>query len=748
MRRLKMQLQNCYGIQNMKYEIDFSNKNVAIIYAPNGTMKSSLANTFRALMNRDNPKESIYGDESYCKITDENDVDILAESIMVVNPTEEITDESAQGMLMANADLRKKYTLIYKRIYELKDKLYQQLKTNMGYSARSYFDVEDTLLKDWNSTKKDLFVCIGNIAEQLHEDEMKCSLPVEAIDYKKIFNEKIFNILTSGTTGALINTYEQKYNELVEKSLYMKKGVIDHNNYANISDALNSNGFFGINNEIILNAKDGSDSKRIKSYTDLEDLITKEKEQILNTLELRKIFEQINQTLIKNRETRDFNVFLQKYPDVIIEFNDIQKFKRKVWIKVFLESESTLLELLECYKKAQTELAILREEAQKEVTDWSKVLELFKERFFVPFTIEAANQEDVILNEDMPSFRYIFSDKKRNKEVAKADLLSVLSTGEKRAYFILNLIFGIMVARKAGKEKIIIMDDISESFDYKNKHAIIEYISDLSKYENENGEKLFKVVLLTHNFDFYRTVASRLDIRGNSHIGFNDGGEIKFSTGQYVGTLFKYYKDKVVCGNSDDIVVASIPFVRNLIEYTDGDEDTDYLTLTNLLHYKKDTKHITLEELQIIFNKHWCKNVNASFATGRETLLVHDFIINQADNVQATEKLEVENKVILSMAVRLLAEEFIIRNIREKVQGGEDVIENIFAGKGQTGKLIGEYKKYINDDASPILEQVSMLTPENIHLNSFMFEPILDMSLVHLYQLYQKVKGLFVNKQK
>ena len=35
-----------------------------------------------------------------------------------------------------------------------------------------------------------------------------------------------------------------------------------------------------------------------------------------------------------------------------------------------------------------------------------------------------------------------------------------------------------------------------------------------------------------------------------------------------------------------------------------------------------------------------------------------------------------------------------------------------------------------------------MLTPENIHLNSFMFEPILDMSLVHLYDLYQKVKVL------
>ena len=46
------------------------------------------------------------------------------------------------------------------------------------------------------------------------------------------------------------------------------------------------------------------------------------------------------------------------------------------------------------------------------------------------------------------------------------------------------------------------LDDISESFDYKNKYAIIEYISDISEYTDANDEKLFKVLLLTHNFDF------------------------------------------------------------------------------------------------------------------------------------------------------------------------------------------------------------------------------------------------------
>jgi hypothetical protein len=34
------------------------------------------------------------------------------------------------------------------------------------------------------------------------------------------------------------------------------------------------------------------------------------------------------------------------------------------------------------------------------------------------------------------------------------------------------------------------------------------------------------------------------------------------------------------------------------------------------------------------------------------------------------------------------------------------------------------------------------MTPENIHLNSFMYEPILDMGNVHLKELYKRVKEL------
>lgn len=41
-----------------------------------------------------------------------------------------------------------------------------------------------------------------------------------------------------------------------------------------------------------------------------------------------------------------------------------------------------------------------------------------------------------------------------------------------------------------------------------------------------------------------------------------------------------------------------------------------------------------------------------------------------------------------------------------------------------------------------VMDRVVLMTPENIHLNSFMYEPILDMSDEHLRRIYEQVKAL------
>ena len=56
------------------------------------------------------------------------------------------------------------------------------------------------------------------------------------------------------------------------------------------------------------------------------------------------------------------------------------------------------------------------------------------------------------------------------------------------------------------------------------------------------------------------------------------------------------------------------------------------------------------------------------------------------------------------------------------------------------------FKKFADlfpaNPAIKALKTVLLMTPENIHLNAFMYEPILDMSDDHLRKLYTSVLAL------
>lgn len=54
MDRVKIDLKNCYGIKELRTELDFTKTPAYAIYAPNGVMKSSLAQTFKDAANGEN----------------------------------------------------------------------------------------------------------------------------------------------------------------------------------------------------------------------------------------------------------------------------------------------------------------------------------------------------------------------------------------------------------------------------------------------------------------------------------------------------------------------------------------------------------------------------------------------------------------------------------------------------------------------------------------------------------------------
>jgi len=68
--------------------------------------------------------------------------------------------------------------------------------------------------------------------------------------------------------------------------------------------------------------------------------------------------------------------------------------------------------------------------------------------------------------------------------------------------------------------------------------------------------------------------------------------------------------------------------------------------------------------------------------------------------------------------------------------------DNIAANQGQA--LLKAYKNRGHGSAETrdVLDAVVLMTPENIHVNSFMYEPIIDMSDAHLRKLYTDIHSL------
>ena len=64
------------------------------------------------------------------------------------------------------------------------------------------------------------------------------------------------------------------------------------------------------------------------------------------------------------------------------------------------------------------------------------------------------------------------------------------------------------------------------------------------------------------------------------------------------------------------------------------------------------------------------------------------------------------------------------------------------ANSNQTREWYKKSERFLTPDQKAIIEEVNLITPESIHLNSFMFEPLIDISDWVLKELFTKVSVL------
>ena len=719
-RRVKIKLENCYGIKSFQDELVFESNRPIVIYAPNGAMKTSFSNTFIDFVNGQPSCDRVFKKRSTIReIKDAAGNDITKEQVFVIESYNQNFKSKKISTLLANKTLKEKYDKIYSEIDEKKDALIKELKTVSGLKG----DIEATLSLAIAHNEKDFFKSLERVEKEVLKgtEDWLCG-----IKYQPIFNDKVIALLESPDFKANLNKYMKEYDELVSKSRFFRKGIFNHNNAADIAKSLKDNGFFEANHTVTMVGKTAK--QEIKTEQELIEVIAEEKDAILSDPKLIKAFNDLDKKLDKNKETKEFRAYLDANKAVLVELNNIALFKEKLWIAYLIKSKATFKSLIDIYSSGKIEIEKILMAARKEETKWKEVIKIFNERFSVPFMVTMENQEDVILKSEAPSVGFQFVEPTDPAiPLAENDLWTVLSNGETRALYLLNIIFEIEGRREQGLPTLFVIDDIADSFDYKNKYAIIEYLSDIAK------EPIFHQIILTHNFDFFRTICSRLNIprRNKFHTAKGTTG-VKLVEEKYQKNPFTYWKEHL---ETDEMLIASIPFVRNLAEFCGF--TAHFLRLTSLLHCKTDTDSITVGDLQAIFRDILKDKATLTLTNSSKQIKKLIYELSEKIIGETTDVIELEKKIVLSIAIRLKTEEFLIREINDP---------SFVAGitRNQTLELISKFREKFSTEREKIalIEQVNLMTPENIHINSFMYEPILDMANEHLKRLYRNVRGL------
>ena len=733
MNKLNIELTNCFGIDSLNHEFDFGKGNTFSIYARNGLMKTSFAKTFQLIQQgkKENISDAIFG-EPGSAIVQIDGQDIEKKQVFVVKSYES-SYESDISSLLIKGDIQTQL----KDVFKVRTKLLKALEKDSGLKikrtslGKTVYELEPTIVKDFDFNEKDILSNLMELAS--YEPEIECS----DIPYSVIFDDTVLKKIKDTKFQEVIRDFITSSDEIYSSFEYLEKGNLTLPKLKDLKKSLVKDAFFVKQNKVILSGQDA-----ITNSEALEQHISNIETKIQQTPAYKAIENLLNDS--KGIVLKDI---IETNPEIIgfLALDKLQTLKKCLWGSYIRHNSILFEELCDKYNDFSEAIDAL----EIDDTPWKKALDIFNQRFTVPFMMNVVNLKGAIIGESVPQVEFSFKkgDTVKTIDRSKLEKLDTLSQGEKRALYLLNIIFDIEQIKNTGEETLLVIDDIADSFDYKNKYAIIEYLYELAQVSN------IYMLILTHNFDFYRTVASRLSVnRSNRLIADYSNDVLKLEVEYYQDKPFKNWKNNP----KEKDIFALLPFVRNLIEYgvdqNISHTGEDFLFLTSLLHEKQDSRRITFGDIEPLY-KHYAGVTQFDASVGTDVVVLSK-LYSVCDDI-TTFDTKLENKIVLSIGIRHKAEEYIIQQIhnytgqlswrknKQNYRGTNVEFMNFVQNNGnQTRELFNGYKQFGDADKIKILNEVNIMTPEHIHVNSFMYEPILDMDIVELHRLYHTIKNL------
>lgn len=698
---------NAYGIQELTFEKEERYRN-QIIYASNGTFKTSFTKTME-LWNQGR------SDEVLDRLTNE-----VFEGEIKFNSSDQTQDESFDSCiiykvereedeffdnvrsLVISAEMQKKLKDAKEGISDVETKFTDLLK-NAKINTTKYFD-------EFHGSDKESFYRIYNAINKVYSYEIK-DLELELIDFAQIFSKAYLALNDKAVKSSLA-----QYNEAIEKR---KKSEIfsddfTEGNFNDVVKNLKKNNFLS-------EAENRSISIGNRSFLDIKELEQFYKEiidEVFNGEEVITAYNNVKKQLgaakavdkIKDNllDSGFSNAVQQERKDLLLERINQETSK---------ETLKELLDLLDTLKETIDEVYLEASHAQ---TDFEKTVDEFKSKFDPVFEIEIINIADSVLGVDQP--RIQFRHKSNSEvEVDKGLLDDILSSGEKSALYILEFMFRLNVKLKDLEgELLVLMDDVIETFDYSNRNGFIEYINELTSNER------LHICVLTHNFEFYRTLHSRCSDTMFPYLAErNEAGKIDIvQSFPFTRTVQKYFREI----DSDIKIITAIPFAREI--WSNLGKNT--AILTSALHYKSDTSY-TLEDIIDELNN--LLEIDKTLFDNEVLNTQYYDILEGVKEYEYSSEYKLSDKIVYSIASRVLIEK------RATV-----VDSSILSGitKNQTARLYSLVKD--NEDYSAefkkLLHKVVLLTPNFAHVNTFMYNPLVDIPTRSYFSLLCEISSL------
>jgi hypothetical protein len=718
--------ENVFGIKKLNNCALLSKKPVTVIYAPNGTMKSSFSDAMRNIKNGQKcvdifsktPAPADYD------IVTSNGTHILPDktapnlNVIVFSGGENFdysgSDSDMSKLVVPSDNIRSRISAQRSIIEDATAKGESLIESAFQTNGKPIKNLEGALaIMDGRPdlSGKNLYQrIISDIDFSLIQP---IKLTVKPQDFIDSANEKIRKWAEDPKVKKNIQTYAELIGKVSNLPIF--KNNFSLNDLEDIVGFCDDHHYFDAEHQLYMNCESYDKAR-------LDTLIKSETEKVYGSLEAKNVFEEVANTLDNNPQRKKFKTFLTANPQLAAELGDFSVLTKKLFMTI-LDANKVSIQMLAQYRatiiNAENEIKTLANDNAINSTKIHEIWEKFKSRFFMDkFELTIENKVEAVSGVEFPTFvkkitgtNTLISDPKECR----------LCTGETRLYYLINLIIEVELMKLKKEPFCLVLDDVADSFDYKNKYGIIEYLDEISE------DKEIQIIVLTHNFDFFRSlVLSIKDSNVTQLFAYkNNQGEVTLSdvSGK------NYYLELSSFNNwsanpTIEQMFAEIPFIRNVCQFETNSKDKKVKSLDRYMHYDgQSSETLDFAQLSSVLSK-TKRRLPTEFDRNKlylKTLL--DTVTNIVDSPKNIDETDLSQKITIGIFIRVFMERIMCKAIGKRSGKTSNIEANSYK---RTRSLFTAAKQSMTQEQIQHYYEAQVISPPLVHANSFMYESLID----------------------